>query len=1152
VSENGSTNGAPSSNGAPQGSRPGFAGSAGEASSPKIGVYVCHCGINISDKVDVEELIAHAKTLPFVAVAREYKFMCSDPGQELIQQDLRDGLVDRVVVAACSPLMHEATFRRATEAGGLNPFLFQQANIREHVSWVTENGSIATDKAKALVSAAVRRVALHVPLERKHVPVHPDVLVVGGGIAGIQAALVLAEAGRKVHLVEREPSIGGHMAMLDKTFPTLDCAACILTPKMVQVGQHPNIDLLSYSEVEDVSGYVGNFKVTVRKKSRFVDEEVCNGCGLCIEACPFRDLPSEFDQGLGTRPCVYMQFPQAVPRLPVIDRQGTSPCTYSCPAGIAPHGYVSLIRAGEYEKAFQLVLESTPLVGTLGRACYAPCEDECARGCVEGTLPLRLLKRFVADVHYANGNGAGIEVAEPNGRSVAIVGSGPAGLTAAWQLRRLGYAVKILESAPEPGGMIRTAVPEYRLPAAVVEQDIANVTAIGVEIALNSRVEDLDALKREGYDAILVATGTPLSSRLGVPGEDAEGVVSDLDFLRSIRLGEPVDLRGKRVVIVGGGNTAMDAARTARRLGAKETIVAYRRSREEMPAHPEELEGAELEGVTFELLVQPVQVEVGEDGRVTGLTCVRNTLGEPDESGRRRPEPIPDSEFVLACDVVVQAIGIKPDVAALAPALPATRSGAIEADPETLQTAIPHVFAAGDVVLGPLDIANAVGHGRRAAFMIDRWLETGSLEGAAFGAKLPMVDKDAAIARLERKLQEPVRIGVPFAADPDDFHEIEAGLTEEQARYSVGRCLDCGPCSECGECVTACPLDCIDLHREEQLVAFDVGAVVMATGFKPFDARRIPLYGYGRLPNVVTSLEFERMVNAAGPTGGRPQLADGSSPQRVAIVHCVGSRNENYNRYCSTVCCMYSLKFAHLVKERTGAEVWNFYIDMRAAGKGYEDFYHRVMAEGTHFIRGRVAEVSDVPQVPEEEGRLVVTAEDTLNGVVRRVPVDMVILSVGMEPQADADEVRRKFSVSCSADGWFLEKHPKLAPISTVTDGIYLAGACQGPKDIPATVAQGQAAAGEVLALVDKGFVELEPNTAYIDEEACSGCRTCVALCPFNALSFSVERNIALLNEALCKGCGVCVAGCPSGALHQHLFDDEQILEEIQGVLAYA
>ena len=654
---------------------------------PKIGVYVCHCGTNIAGKIDVDEVVEFAKTLPFVAVAKEYKFMCSDPGQELIKQDIREQGLDRVVVAACSPLMHEATFRRTTEEGGANPFFFHEVNIREHVSWVTKDGEDATDKAKALLAGAVRRVALHEPLERKRVPINPDVLVLGGGIAGIQAALILADAGRKVYLVEREPSIGGHMAMFDKTFPTLDCAACILTPKMVQVGQHPNIVLLTYCEVEEVSGYVGNFEIKVRKKARYVDEEKCNGCGLCIEKCPWKNVPSEFDQGLGTRSVIYTPFPQAVPRYPVLDREH---CVY---------------------------------------------------------------------------------------------------------------------------------------------------------------------------------------------------------FLK--------------------------------------------------------------------------------DGK-------------------------------------------------------------------------------------------------------------------------------------------------------------------------------------CKACQKFCPLDAIDFEQEDQILTLKVGTAILATGFKPFDARRIPRYSYGRLPNVITSVEFERLANAGGPTGGKVVLKDGGTPQRVGIVHCVGSRDVNYNIYCSRVCCMASLKFAHLVKEKTGAEVYNFYIDMRAGGKGYEEFYHRLMEEGTHFIRGRVAVITDSAQVPEEEGHLIAQVEDTLSGVVRRIPLDMVILSVGMEPRADADEVRRKFGISCSQGGFFLEKHPKLAPISTLTDGVYLAGACQGPKDIPDSVAQGQGAAGEALALIDKGYMELEPNTAYIVEEACSGCRTCIGLCPYNALAFNEESKVAVLNEALCKGCGVCVASCPSGAIHQHLFDDEQILEEIRGVLSYA
>lgn len=261
--------------------------------SPKIGVYICHCGINIAAKVDVPEVVEFARTLPLVVVAREYKFMCSDPGQELIQQDLREGRINRVVVASCSPLMHEITFRQATADAGENPFFFQMANIREHVSWVTLDGRLATDKAKALVAAAVRRVALHEPLEKKQVPVNPDVLIVGAGIAGIQAALTMAESGKKVHLVERSPSIGGHMANFDKTFPTLDCSACILTPKMVSVSKHKNIHLMTYAEVVDVSGYVGNFKVKIRKKARYVDLDKCNGCGECWSNCPALTVPSQ-------------------------------------------------------------------------------------------------------------------------------------------------------------------------------------------------------------------------------------------------------------------------------------------------------------------------------------------------------------------------------------------------------------------------------------------------------------------------------------------------------------------------------------------------------------------------------------------------------------------------------------------------------------------------------------------------------------------------------------------------------------------------------------------------------------------------------------------------------------------------------------------
>jgi heterodisulfide reductase subunit A len=1119
-------------------------------SEPRVGVYVCHCGLNIAGKVDVDRVVNFAATLPDVAVARNYAFMCSDPGQDLIRQDIESGLVNRVVVASCSPLMHEATFRRATADGGISPFYFQMASIREHVSWVTADSDDATEKAEALVAGAVRRVVAHEHLERRQVPVHPDVLVVGGGISGIHAALTLANAGKHVYLVEREPSVGGHMAMFDKTFPTLDCAACILTPKMVQLGQHPEIEILAYSEVEEVSGYVGNFKVRVRRKASHVDEELCNGCGICVEECTWRGIPSEFDQGLGTRPVVYTPFPQAVPRFPVIDRAGTSPCTFGCPAGIKAHGYVSLIRAGEYEKAFNLVLEETPLVGTLGRACYAPCEGVCLRAGLEGSLPIRRLKRFAADTYY-RAHGPATEAPPWNGKKVAVVGSGPAGLTAAWKLARRGYAVTVFEAAPEPGGMLRLAIPSYRLPEAVVERDIENVTALGVEILTGRRVDDLEELRKEGYDAILVATGALLSMRLGVPGEDLAGVVTGLDFLEAVKLGEPADLRGRSVVIVGGGNVAMDAARTARRLGARDVVVAYRRGRQEMPAQPEEIHGAEQDGVRFTFQLAPVEILGDERGHVSSVRCIRMALGAPDASGRPRPEPVPGSELTIACQTVVLAIGLQPDAATLAPHLTTAPGGTIALDPETLQTDLPYIFAAGDVVLGALDIVHAVGQGRRAAFMIDRWLLDGKLDGARFDDQLPVVEEGDVLARRPYERMEALAPSARLSIAPSDFAEVEPPLTEEEALAGARRCLDCGPCSECGQCVAVCPLDAIDLYAREREVELEVGTIVVATGFKPFDAHRIPEYGYGRYPNVYTSLEVERLLNSSGPTQGDVVMRDGRRPRSVGIIHCVGSRDTRYNAYCSRVCCMYSLKLAHLIKERCAAEVFNFYIDMRTPGKGYEEFYEKLLKEGMHLIRGRVAEVTDWAVSPEEEGRLVIRAEDTLVGTVRRIPVDMVVLAVGLEPQADADEVRRRFNISCGTEGFFTERHPKLAPVSTFTDGVFLAGACQGPKDIPDSVAQAGAAAAEALALIDRGVVELEPSTAFVDAAACSGCRTCVPLCPFTAIVFDEERAVAEVNEVLCKGCGICVAACPSGAVQQHLFTDEQVLSEIEGVLEY-
>jgi heterodisulfide reductase subunit A len=356
----------------------------------------------------------------------------------------------------------------------------------------------------------------------------------------------------------------------------------------------------------------------------------------------------------------------------------------------------------------------------------------------------------------------------------------------------------------------------------------------------------------------------------------------------------------------------------------------------------------------------------------------------------------------------------------------------------------------------------------------------------------------------------------------------------------------------CKVCEDNCQVQAIDHSMQDRVEEIEVGTITIATGFQAFDPSVIPYYGYGKYPNVYTSLEVERLVNAGGPTSGKLVLRDGSTPKRVGIIHCVGSRDANYHAYCSRVCCMYALKLAHLVREKTEAEVYNCYIDIRTPGKGFEEFYNRVQNEGVHFIRGKVADITRAQgNGAAAEGRLTMTVDDTLLGTIRKLDVDMVILAIALEPQADANDVRRAFGISCSAEGFFLEKHPKLAPVNTANDGVFLAGACQGAKDIPDTVAQADAAAAKALALIDAGQIELEPNTAWIDEDMCSGCKTCIPLCPYKAISRDEERAIAVIDQALCKGCGTCVAACPSGAAMQHLFSDEQVHAELEGLMTY-
>ncbi len=893
-----------------------------------------------------------------------------------------------------------------------------------------------------------------------------DVLVVGSGIGGMESALKLGDMGYKVLVVEKEASVGGRMILLSKVFPTLDCASCISTPKMAATIHHPNLTVMTYSEVKGITRDAdGRFRANVKQKARYVDEVACTGCQQCETACTVA-VPDQFNADLVARRAAYIGFPQAVPKKAVIDRQGSSPCTFACPAGVEAHGYVSLIRSGEYEKAHRLVLDATPLVGTLGRACYAPCEADCTRGSLEGTLPIRRLKRFISDRHVETGADLGIDVADPNGRRIAVVGSGPAGLTAAWQLARKGYGVKIYEAAPEPGGFLRLAIPSYRLPTEVVERDIDNVRALGVEIVTNSPVRDLAVLKAAGYDAVLVATGTPRSTGLGVPGEDRLGVLAATDFLRRVKLGEAVDLAGKRVVVVGGGNVAMDASRVARRLGAASVTVAYRRGRAEMPAHHVEADDAEKEGVQFAFQVAPTEVLGDAEGVVSGLRCVRMALGEPDASGRRSPAPIQGSEHVMPCDVVIAAIGMTPDTAAFASQVGVERRGTLRADPTTLQTDVPYVFAAGDVVNGATDITRAVGEGRRAAHMIDRWLTGGMLGG--FDLRLPVVDRAQVLARQKQYTHRaPTADGVTLVASPTDFTEVEAPLSEADAREAAGRCMDCAVCSGCHECVNVCPVDnCIDLDARDREMDVEVGAVVVSTGYKLFAADLKPQYGFGQYRNVITGVQMDRLLAPTRPFNTILRPSDGKVPERIAYVMCTGSRDETVgNPLCSKFCCMYSIKQNQLIMGALPlADVTVHYIDIRAAGKRYDEFYEQSKSMGASYIKGRVARITE-----KENGNLVLRYEDIENGgKLVEAEYDLVVLAVGVQPNRDA--ARLFTDEQLAEDEYFYVAEPDedLNPGQTSIPGVFVAGAASGAKDIVDSILHAGAAAAQVAAHLER------------------------------------------------------------------------------------
>ena len=825
------------------------------------------------------------------------------------------------------------------------------------------------------------------------------------------------------------------------------------------------------------------------------------------------DLPDEYQENLATKKATYKQYAQAIPGAFAIEKGDKAPCRLACPGGLNVQGYVNMVKVGKYKEALEIIMQDLPLPGVLGRICPAGCEDACRRCEVDEPIAIRDLKRLAADRYDCRK--IEIECAPPRKEKVAIIGSGPAGLSCAYHLARKGILSTIYEALPEAGGMLRVGIPAHRLPREILDQEIEVITNLGVEIKTNTALgPDLTVndLLNDGYKAVYLALGAHQGIDLGIPGEKAGGVRQGVDFLREVNLTGKTEV-GKKVAIIGGGNVAIDVARAALRLGAGEVQIIYRRTRTEMPAWEEEIQAAEDEGAQISYLAAPQEV-LARDGKVVGLRCIRMELTEPDSSGRKRPIPIPGSEYDIEIDQLIPAIGQRSDLSAIEGMTGLTFShwGTVEVNPVTFATECEGVFAGGDLQTGPWVAIGAIGAGKEAAESILRYIEGRDMaEG-----RQPVVTENPCyrpVPEDEPRMPRARMPELPVEKRRGNFSEVELGYKESAGQMEATRCLNCGYCCECQQCVKACLANAIDHSQKEEIVEIDVGSVILCPGSEPYNPSHLEnVYHYKASPNVVTSLEFERILSASGPTMGHlKRPSDDKEPKKIAWLQCVGSRDTNQcgNSYCSSVCCMYAIKDSMIAQEHAGGKLdcVVFNMDIRTFGKDYEKFYNRAKDAGIRFIKSRI---HSLDEVGDTENLSIRYMDDA--GQLQMEEFDMVVLSVGLQVPSSTVELAERIGVELNKSN-FAVTHP-FSPVETSRAGVYACGVFQEPKDIPSSVIEASAAACAAGSCLAEARNSLTRSVEKPDEIDVAGQQTRIGVFVCNCgINISSVVNVGEVEE---------------------------------------